>query len=78
MLKSYCFSAVQVRKSIIGFDHNFIAADDTSSAWEAGFGSLYWMEGVAIRLQVGVRGSLRGVEVGSFGNSVSGGLLRAS
>jgi hypothetical protein len=38
----------QVRKSIIGFD---VPGLDTSSAWEAGFGSLYWMEGVATRLR---------------------------
>ncbi|EFN53516.1 expressed protein [Chlorella variabilis] len=37
-----------VRKSIIGFD---VPGLDTSSAWEAGFGSLYWMEGVVTRLQ---------------------------
>jgi hypothetical protein len=37
-----------VRKSIIGFD---VPGLDTSSAWEAGFGSLYWMEGVATRLR---------------------------
>lgn len=36
----------EVRKSIIGFD---VPGLDTSSAWEAGFGSLYWMEGVLTR-----------------------------
>ena len=36
----------QVRKSIIGFD---VKGLNTSSAWEAGFGSLYWMEGVVTR-----------------------------
>jgi hypothetical protein len=40
-----------VRKSIIGFDHDYI--HDTAAALEAGFGSLYWMEGVTVRLQVG-------------------------
>ncbi len=39
-----------VRKSIIGFDHDYI--QDTAAAVDAGFGSLYWMEGVAVRLQV--------------------------
>lgn len=38
----------QVRQSIIGFD---VPGLDTSSAWEAGFGSLYWMEGVVTRLR---------------------------
>jgi hypothetical protein len=37
-----------VRKSIIGFD---VPGLGTSSAWEAGFGSLYWMEGVVTRLR---------------------------
>ena len=39
-----------VRKSIIGFDHDYV--HDTATALEAGFGSLYWMEGVVVRLQV--------------------------
>lgn len=38
----------QVRKSIIGFD---VEGLNTTAAWEAGFGSLYWMEGVATRLR---------------------------
>jgi hypothetical protein len=42
------------RKSIIGFDHDYIKDEDTS--YEAGFGSLYWMEGVAVRLQVVAHG----------------------
>ncbi|KAI3424245.1 hypothetical protein D9Q98_009601 [Chlorella vulgaris] len=36
-----------VRQSIVGFD---VPGLDTSSAWEAGFGSLYWMEGVVTRV----------------------------
>lgn len=36
-----------MRKSIIGFD---VEGLNTSAAWEAGFGSLYWMEGVVTRL----------------------------
>ena len=35
-----------MRKSIIGFD---VKGLNASSAWEAGFGSLYWMEGVVTR-----------------------------
>lgn len=42
-----CTTGPQVRKSIIGFD---VEGLNTSAAWEAGFGSLYWMEGVATRL----------------------------
>lgn len=38
----------QVRKSIVGFD---LELPDAETAWEAGFGSLYWMEGVVTRLQ---------------------------
>lgn len=38
--------SLQVRKSIIGFD---VPGLNTSTAWEAGFGSLYWMEGVVTR-----------------------------
>ena len=40
----------QVRKSIIGFSHSFVP--DYHTAVEAGFGSIYWMEGVVVRLQV--------------------------
>ena len=43
-----------VRKSIIGFHHDYIR--DTAAALEAGFGSLYWMEGVVVRLQVRLSG----------------------
>lgn len=39
-----------VRKSILGFDHDYVKG--TATALDAGFGSLYWMEGVAVRLQV--------------------------
>lgn len=49
----------QVRKSIIGFD---VEGLNTSSAWEAGFGSLYWMEGVVTRLADRHGGALAGVE----------------
>ncbi len=43
-------SKVQVRKSIIGFSHEFVP--DYRTAVDAGFGSIYWMEGVVVRLQV--------------------------
>ena len=35
-----------MRHSILGFD---IPDINASKAWEAGFGSLYWMEGVVTR-----------------------------
>ena len=35
-----------MRRSILGFD---IPDINASKAWEAGFGSLYWMEGVVTR-----------------------------
>jgi len=38
-----------VRKSIIGFAHKFVP--DYHTAVDAGFGSIYWMEGVVVRLQ---------------------------
>jgi len=38
-----------VRKGILGFDLG--AGIDQETAWEAGFGSLYWMEGVVVRQQ---------------------------
>lgn len=43
-------ACLQVRKSIIGFDVKELQADP-ATAWEAGFGSVYWMEGVITRLQ---------------------------
>lgn len=43
-------AVAQVRKSIIGFSHNFVP--DYHAAVDAGFGSIYWMEGVVVRLQV--------------------------
>lgn len=58
-----------VRKSIIGFDHDYI--QDTAAALDAGFGSLYWMEGVAVRLQV--RGGSRpGFNQGTSSLLISG------
>lgn len=41
-----------VRKSILEFDNDYIKTEELS--WEAGFGSVYWMEGVVVRLQVGL------------------------
>lgn len=41
-----------VRKSIIGFDVPALEQVPPDIAYHAGFGSLYWMEGVAFRLQV--------------------------
>ncbi len=44
-----------VQKSILGFDDNgasFLAGRPQRFAFQAGFGSLYWMEGVVFRLQV--------------------------
>lgn len=49
---SSCDSALlllQVRESILGFDVPELSKDEL--AWEAGFGSVYWMEGVVTRLQ---------------------------
>ncbi len=43
-------AVAQVRKSIIGFSHSFVP--DYHAAVDAGFGSIYWMEGVVVRLQV--------------------------
>lgn len=43
-----------VQKSILGFDnggHSFLKDHPAQVAFEAGFGSLYWMEGVVFRLQ---------------------------
>lgn len=50
-----------VRKSIVGFDHDYI--HDTATALEAGFGSLYWMEGVVVRLQVNQGGTVTPADV---------------
>ena len=41
-----------VRHSIIGFDVPALDQAPPDVAYHAGFGSLYWMEGVAFRLQV--------------------------
>lgn len=48
--QALCVAAVQVRKSIVGFEPGPIK--DYATALDAGFGSLYWMEGVVVRLQV--------------------------